>query len=137
MTIKTFDKAACRIVRDGINEAVKAFAEENGITIHAGNISYQESTLTCKVEVSINNEDGTAFDKYAEDFKKAAEWNDFDPEDLGKEFKAKGQTYRIVGWNKRARKRPVHATSRGKTFVFAEDAVLRALGRKKPELRAV
>jgi hypothetical protein len=51
--------------------------------------------------------------------------------DLGAEFTSRGTTYRITGFNRRARKMPIQATrvSDGASFKFPTEIVTAALGR--------
>ena len=100
--ITKFDKASLDRVRREVDKSLSELGEKLGITLQIGNISYQDSTFTAKLNGSL-----AGFDTRAKD------WSDyfwkFDLEEdwLGRTFTTQGREYKIVGLRPRARKTPV------------------------------
>ena len=122
-TIDRFTKAEARELNKAAHEALKAVAEQFGLTIKPGSARYSEDSCTVKYEFGCLTEDGApaGFEDRAKMLRL--------PEDCwGKEFMINGTTYTITDLNLRRRKYPVSGkTSRGATYKFTADSVRRAL----------
>lgn len=53
MNIKKFDKQNVNILREEINENLKAIGEKYGLELHLGNIRYSEEDFSGKLEVKV------------------------------------------------------------------------------------
>lgn len=49
--MKTFDRQSCKALRTEINEALRAVAQRHGVTIEAGNASFDDTFIRFKLEV--------------------------------------------------------------------------------------
>ena len=94
-------------IREPINEALKKVGEDHGIVIELGHGRYGGTSGSFKLELSTVGEDGIVITKEAEAFSQLADMYLLDPNWLGKSFSFDGDTFTIVGWKARARKRPV------------------------------
>jgi hypothetical protein len=57
--MKAFDKKNLKALRTEIDVALKALGEKHGITLHAGNASFTSEKVTFKLEVTVNDADGS------------------------------------------------------------------------------
>ena len=115
--------------RTHIDKALAAVGKELGVNIKTGNCRYSSSTFTFKLEGIDLGEDGKAVSKGASDFVMLATSFGLKPEDLGKEFVSRGETFKITGLNLKAKKYPIQAEmlSNGKNYKFPADTVCRLL----------
>ena len=123
-TITTFNRAACRIVRERLEAALSPVAEELGLTIEYGRGTFSEASFGLKVEFKCQTESGQPAD-FAGKARRIRL-----PEDCwGKEVRVGGRTIRIVGINLRRRKYPVSGTdvSTGRGYKFHADSIRLAL----------
>jgi len=109
--------------------AMAEVAEKYGVTVRFGNGRYNDQAATMKLEVTNKTATGEAQDKSAIDFKALAPLYGLVAEDLGREFRRGGKTFKISGLNRRAKTMPILAKclQDGKTYKFAEDIVTLAL----------
>lgn len=122
-TIDRFTKAEARELNKAAHEALKAVAEQFGLTIKPGSARYSPDSCTVKYEFGCLTEAGApaGFSDRAKMLRL--------PEDCwSKEFTLNGTTYTITDLNLRRRKYPVSAkTSRGASYKFTADTVRNAL----------
>src|SRR3990167_2875194 len=112
-----------RDIRTRSNAALTPVGKELGIEIFCGNISFRDVEATMKVELkklSIGGESQEALD-----FKQLAPLYDLG-DALGKTFIANGKLYRIIGWKRRGRTKPILVEEGGKHYIMSiEDVKLR------------
>jgi hypothetical protein len=127
--ITKFDPATCRALSDRIKAALQPLAESLGVTITMGGGKYEAGYYDPKLRVSVVGADGTIGSPEAAAFRQLAHLYGLKAEDLGKTFRAQGDTLTITGLRTRAAKRPIvaRATS-GKSYVFPAEDVKRLLG---------
>lgn len=126
--ITEMNRANARMLGDAIAEALQGVAEEFGVQIKAGGGSFDFTSLTQKVEVSIINEDGEAETKEATAFRMNADsFPGLSPDDLYKTFVCKGEIYKIMGLRPRAHTRHILCKTKGKLYTFRAQDVVRLL----------
>lgn len=131
MTIKTFDRATCRIVDKKIEAALAKLADELGVSIRCKGGNFMATNYTIKLEVATKSEGGQVNTRAADDFRVMASLFGLSSDDLGRSFTAGKHTYKIVGLRPRATRRPVVAESDGKSYVFSAEDVKSFLSREK------
>lgn len=117
--------------RDAMDKAVRALETDLGFKVKQAKVLYSlDGTFTVKFECGSVGADGAVATKEATAFKQSAKFLGFTPEDLGREFKVRGITYRLDGYRPSARKRPLVATrvDTGRAFVFDMESVRLAMG---------
>ncbi len=118
--LTTINRATCKILRKKLNDALTDLSEEYGLTIHAGNASYDDARVTFKVSLTI-----AGHDQGKADFEQYAGLYGLKAEDHGREFSANGEAFRLVGVNLRSPKYCFagERISDGKRFKFTETIV--------------
>ena len=141
MKITAIDRKALQYLRGVIDSALDELSNEQGwgIKLQLGNGSYSGSNGHFKLNISAIDESGTVVTEEAEDFKRYAELYGLKPEWLGEIFtyssvKQGGtpETYKIVGFKARARKRQIlteHIES-GRRVVWPAKNVLELMERQ-------
>jgi len=131
-----FDRDSVKLTRQRLEETLKGFGEEFGCQVRVGNASFDRDGAYCtfKLELAVVGEGGVVQTKEMSDFRQLAVLYGLKPEDLGAEFTARGETYRIVGANPKSGKYPIigERVKDGKAFKFSDAAVRSALGRTTP-----
>lgn len=103
------------------NKALEEVGKKLGLEIRVTNISYRDESFTAKVEaVQIGGKD-----KSASNYIEAARILGL-PE-LGTEFDYFGKTYKIVGYNTKARNRPIIIENNGKRYTADETMIKQAM----------
>lgn len=115
-------------LREAIQEAIESVATEHGVHLKVGNGRYG-ATGSLKVEISPISDTGEVETKEAKDFKIYAARYGLHASNLGAEFSAAGERFRITGLKTRAPKRPILAerVTDGAGFVFPASTVARAV----------
>ena len=132
--IKELDRSTVKYIGKRLETAVTPLAEELGVAIDVGNCTFQASNCKFQLKVSVLGSDGEAMTEESESFRSNARLFGLEPDDLGKEFVFRGQSYTICGLKPKSRKYPVIARSgNGKDYKFACRTVLGALGRETPD----
>jgi len=111
-------------------EAMKAVEEKHGLKIGIGNISYNATQFTSKITVvESDGTDRSVEDiKYEDAYKKSCQLFGLELEWLGAEFEGQGKSFKVIGLNTRASKRPVVCSCAGQQYVFPADTIIRKLG---------
>lgn len=119
-----FTKANLKSVRQKIQKILDELGCELDMKIKMGNISYSSHSFRTPVEVSILN-GVTEEDLERRDFEEKCFLFDLKKEDFGREFKAHGNCYVIVGIAYRSHKYPVIAKNKltGKRYKFTVKSV--------------
>ena len=132
-TITKLDRATIRYIAKRLTEAVEPLAKELGIEIDIGSCTYAANNCKFQLKIALLDYDGKAITEDVECFNGNAELFGFEPDDLGRKFIFRGQSYTICGLSPRSRKYPVIAQSQdGKDYKFPCQIVLSALGKKTP-----
>jgi len=127
--MKTFDKTTLKVLREDINKALEQVAQTHGITIHAGNCSYDSELCTfklgCQIEGALSQTEKDLEDELAyrltSSFKLSL--------DRSKVGKLEGREYTLIGYKTRARKRPfVVLGKNGKQYVIDERTAEKLFG---------
>lgn len=130
-TIKEFNRANVRQVIAECEEAVRAVAEKYGLTLERQGRTFYRDHLPVKFQLHAHQTDaeGNKVDPRAKDFARYARYAGLPEDAFGQEFTNAGRTYRITGWNTRAKRYPVMGEDvrTGKTYKFPVDTVRRAL----------
>jgi hypothetical protein len=115
LTNKQFDS-----FRKETEQAMQQIAEKYGVNIHCGKIKYSDIKFDLTITASKKEVNGKSVEQI--EFEKVATLYGFVPNDFGKSFTWKGNTYRIVGIKTRASKMPIICEcTDGKRYKFAED----------------
>jgi len=132
--IKKLDKPTVKYIRKRLETAAKPLAEELGVVIDIGNCTFKTSNCRFQLKVAVLDPSGKPITEEIDSFRSSAKLFGFEPDDLGKEFIFRRQSYTICGFKPKSRKYPVIAQSdNGKNYKFACRTVLGALGREVPD----
>lgn len=116
-----------KLTRDVRAEAERVLREHFGDRLHvdATSARYGGTSFTLKFEFAKVGEDGEALTKERKAWALHAPANGLPEDAVGTEFEANGDTFRITGWNTRAKKYPVQAerVSDGRGFKFPARSV--------------
>ena len=131
MKITHFDKKACVLLGNAIEQALEKVADEYGVSIKRKNGSFMPSNYTLKLEASVIASDGIALSKEVEDFKDYCHDYNLEQADLYRVFSVNGISYKLKGLSIRSRKHPILALNlkNGKTYKLPERIVQKALYR--------
>lgn len=101
------DRQLLKAARPQIEAALKEVGEKLGITITvgSGNFLPDGSAGMLKLELAEVREDGVSAGEIA--FRKVCSLYGLKPEDYGKELKIRNETFKLIGLNTRAPKKPV------------------------------
>lgn len=129
--IEKFDAATARTLGARIEQALKAIADECGVSITMDRMRYAATRASVTLEIGTIGADGSVASREAEAFRAYAAMYCMEPSDLGREFVIGNAAFVLTGANPRAHKRPIVArkVSDGRTYVFPSDVVARALGK--------
>ena len=122
--ITRFDKPNLRVLRDEIDAALKPVADKYGISLKAGNASFDAQTVRFKLQGAVISDDGVIKDEYRVALERYyPQYVDVEVT-LSRAGKAK-----VVGYNSRGRKYPFIAeTPRGERYKVTEMQVRFASG---------
>ena len=123
--INQFDRTNLRMIREMIDQELADLGERLGVSIKAGSASFTSNNATYKLQIATISEEGEICTKEAEDFKLYCFRWGLAPDDLGREFNFRGNTYTITGAKPRSYQYPILATRGydGKSFKFAVDQI--------------
>jgi hypothetical protein len=128
--ITKLDKLTVQHIRKRLATALEPLAKELAVAIDIGNCTFRENNCQFKLNVALLNSEGKAITEEADCFKNNAKLFGFEPDDLGRKFVFRGQSYAICGLKPKSSKYPVIAQSdNGKSYKFPCRTVLSALGR--------
>lgn len=121
--IKEFDRQNLKPLRQDIDKALKAVAEKYGLSLMLGNIRFNESSATCKLEARVTEKTGEP--TMAADFRALAPTYGLESSLLYQTVLMDGKFYKIVGLKPRNRKYPIIATrvDTGKRYKFPASVV--------------
>lgn len=131
--ITSFDRNTCAIMRSEMTAALEAIGKKHGIKFEVQGMKFTANNVKVAVEIATIGKGGTVLDRNAVAFNQLATLIGFQKDDLGKTFVFRGTQYKITGYNSKAHKMPIMATSiDGRGYKFPTETVLRAMGRKVP-----
>lgn len=116
-------KAVIRQLREGINHSLVELAEKHNLQIKAGNASYNEDSVTFKLECN-SIQDGVVITKEMKAWDDAAKLFDFDHLSVGDTIKLGKDMFIIKGYNSRASKMPIQVEAGGKSYKISVNHLL-------------
>jgi len=122
MKVKKFDRPTVKALRNDLDQALAQVAQQYGIEISTGNISFSGDNCSIKVTAAVIGNDGMVMSKEATDFAHYAQFK-LPGVSLGDQFRYGGYTYTITGWKSRATKNPILADRDGRTYRVPVDIV--------------
>lgn len=115
------------LFREDIEKALAAIAEKYNCDVTAGKIKYDDSLINISIDFKARGKNGESGEQV--EFNKLCERYGFKPEHYNNSFIMDGQTYRLVGFNPKARKYYcIIMDNRGKEFCCTIDAVKIGMG---------
>lgn len=122
--IKRFDRNTCNALQAKVIDALKALAEEHGLTVRGVGGSFSGTGFTTKIEFSMRNAETGIGGPEADAFQQLARSYGLRAEDLGRKFMAGGATHTVVGCKPRATKKPIlTSTADGKRYQWPQEMV--------------
>ena len=122
-------------LRTEINDALKALGVKYGVSIKAGNASYNSELATFKLELTTLGQGGAVETKEAKDFKSHASMYGMKADDLGKTVTIQGRQCQITGLKPRSRNCIIGKDlSSSKSFKLPLAGVKKSLGYEVTEL---
>lgn len=106
LTVKALNKNNLKSIETEIKQAIAEIESKYGIQARFVGGRYTDKLATMKLEVSVLDESGKAFDKYAEQYNQYKGLYGF-TQSLGDMFTSNGRTYKLTGLNRRNSKYPV------------------------------
>lgn len=103
-TITEINRPACKKIREELNAGLEELGNRLGLTIHAGNASYNDTSVTFKVECVL-----AGIDRNKEEFEKHCAILDLPKDAYGKTFEYNRQQWRLVGLKLNRPKYPILA----------------------------
>ncbi len=130
--ITIIDKQTLQHLRKEIQDALENLNERYNIKIIVGNGSYRASNAKIQLLVNTIGKDGTIKTKESTDYIQETFLNSWlKPEWLYQSFTFKAETYKIIGYLKRASKRPILTERKdGQQYNFDTASVIRYMGNK-------
>lgn len=119
------DRTECRKLRQALEAHLESFEYEGVTASIEGSARYSDTTASFKLEVTVNNADGSTNTKAAEDFKRHAPLYGMKESDLGRTFRHGRDLMEVVGFRPRARKNNVIVRNQnGKEYVMPHTTVV-------------
>lgn len=97
-TLSSFNPKACDVVAKEMLAALDAVAQKYGLIFERGNGKYTADTFTLPITAKVTG-GGTLEDVQRRDFVKHCVLYDMKPEEFGLAFTAKGDSYKIIGFD--------------------------------------
>jgi hypothetical protein len=131
----TITRDLIKKLRNDIDAALVQVGKANGVSIRAGNASFDDATVKYQLKVTALSSDGTVVDTARRDYELLAAHYGLKKEWLDQTFRTLQGTFKISGLKLSRRKFPVDAKDirNGKTYKFPIDAIVRHMGGKPKE----
>jgi hypothetical protein len=128
----TITRDLIKKLRNDIDAALVQVGKANGVSIRAGNASFDDATVKYQLKVTALSSDGTVVDTARRDYELLAAHYGLKKEWLDQTFRTLQGTFKISGLKLSRRKFPVDAKDirNGKTYKFPIDAIVRHMGGK-------
>jgi hypothetical protein len=117
------------LFRKELEATLKPLEEKYNVKLDLGGFSYNREGTTFSSKMTAANVTEETKGLSAPQIKQRAAFIEravlygLKPEWLDQEFQGQGQTFKIIGLNTRASKRPVSCTSQGKEYGFPTDSI--------------
>jgi hypothetical protein len=105
--MKTFTKNSINALRTEIDNTLAALGKKHGISLEAGNCTFNASTCTFKLKCGVANSDGSFETKESLVWKEVHKVYGFTADDAKRPITRAGRAYMIVGFNTAAKKYPL------------------------------
>ncbi len=127
-------KESVRLLRDSLDKFLSDFETVTGFKATVGHGRFSADSVVFKVELGRVGADGQANTQAADAFRQLAGLYGLQADDLGRQFRLRGEQFVITGASHRSRKYPILArsVSTGRGWKFPPDAVRRALEAPPP-----
>ena len=122
-TVEQFNRASVKNLRNAMQADLAQLAKKWGIDIKCGDASFDDTSITIKVQASII-QDGQVLTPEAKAFNTYAPLMGLSGYKLGDRVIINGTTYTLSGWNRKAPKYPVQISNGGKTYRATVNHVL-------------
>lgn len=126
-TLKQFDGTSVAKITAEVRAALEPIAEKYGLVLDRKGSTYRRDALPVMLQflIKTTDADGNVLTVAAKDFQRYALMFGLQADDLGREFEAQGESFRITGLKPKSRKYPVLGENvrTGKTFKFPVAAV--------------
>ncbi len=118
--ITKIDRTFIRLARPEIESALADFCTKYGLSVSVGKGKFSDSNVTLHVEFAVQNAAGVVVTKEVEAFNRYHAMFGLKATDLHREFGYRGNTYKLMGLNPKARRNPliVERQPDGKTFIM-------------------
>lgn len=117
--IQEFNKATCRMISADVAEALKEFASSQGLEMTMPGGTFQPTEFTLKVKFVVKaTPNGTSGEQAK--FEQLAGLFGYKATDYGRTFRSRGELFKMIGFNLRARRMPIIAVRipDGRRFKF-------------------
>ncbi len=120
-------------IQIALGEALKPFLEAQGL-----NLRVQQATMyansASELKITLEFLEASA-NPYAEEYKlrAMAEWSGLKPEWLDKTFESSGKKYKVIGYKKGARTKPIVIEEGGKQFLVPLKILHTQFGDPRPD----
>jgi hypothetical protein len=124
MTISNFEKSNLKVIREDVDAALKAVGDKYGISLHLGNIRFDQKTFSGKLEATINDSKTgaakSAMEIALEQGGKLYIGNNFE---ISKTYDYRGKKIKFVGLMPKKHKYPIvfQYTDSGKQYLMSSD----------------
>jgi hypothetical protein len=120
------DRSTLKMMRVDINKALQSVANKYNTSMECGNARFTDTSATFKLEINEVNKDGVVMTCQRKDFVSLSKLYGLNPKWLDKTFNMESKTFKIVGFNTRARKAPIELVEvkTGKKFKCSVEAVI-------------
>jgi hypothetical protein len=120
------NKELVRTIRDDVNAALAEVGRKHGLSIHAGNATFDNNAATFKLVCSTVADGGRLMTPQASAYERVAGFYGFVP--LFSTIHIGADEYTVVGYNSRKRSNPVLVERNGLQYAVSDSLVTR-----KPE----
>lgn len=120
-------------IQKALDEALQPFLAANALKLTQQKATYYaDSTSELKIALSFMEADANP---YAEEYKlrAMAEWNGLSLDWLDKTFESGGKTYKVIGYKKGRRKKPIVVEEGGKQFLVPLSMLHNRFGDPRPD----
>lgn len=135
-TVANFNRANLKNIRSDMDKALEEVSKKYGITLGIGSIRFTENDFTCRITSVVKTAGGTnttddsdtkVNPKWTVAFLKNYFWMGLKKDDLGKTFKLRGETVKLVGARVKATYPLVVEKANGKFMAVSKEEVIAAL----------
>ena len=131
-----FTRQEVKDIRREAEETLQKIFEKYNYQVDVGNITFgADVNMKVKIAKKATNEHGEfAYTKEAKTFIQRAKSMNLDESCINEEYNYKGKTYKILGYNTRAKRYPINITIDDKKFKCTEEQIKNVVKTVRPEL---